>query len=132
MSSSLVYLDSSAVLKLVVRETETADLLNLLRDYPDRASSALARVEVLRAVRRARGSPAELRRAVDVLDRIALIRIDDDILVRASELEPAEVRSLDAIHLATVLSIGGDLTGLVTYDARMIAAAGKLRIPLLN
>jgi predicted nucleic acid-binding protein len=132
LTSSLVYLDSSAILKLVVSEPETTVLLDLLADYPERVSSALARVEVLRAVRRARGSATEVRRAEDVLARIALIRIDDDIIERAAGLPPYEIRSLDAIHIASALSIRRELAGLISYDRRLIAAAEKLRIPVLE
>ena len=131
MTPSLVYLDSSAILKLVVSEPETPALIDMLGHYPDRVSSALARVEVLRAIRRARGSPAELRRAEDVLLRIALIRIDDDIIARAADLPPYEIRSLDAIHVASALAIRDELAGLVSYDKRLTSAAAKLRIPLL-
>lgn len=132
MSATLLYLDSSAILKLIVRETETPDLLALLVDYEERASSAIARVEVLRAVRRVRGSKNELRRAADVLARIALIGLDADILTRASELEPAELRSLDALHLATALSTGEDLAALVSYDRRLTLAAKQLAVPVVS
>lgn len=130
--SNLLYLDSSAILKLIVHEKETPDLIALLSNHPERVSSALARIEVLRAIRRAHGRAAELRRAQDVLDRIALIRIDDDIVAAAAELPPQDLRSLDAIHVATALSLKGDLAGLVSYDRRLAAAAAKLRLPILS
>ncbi len=131
MTASLVYLDSSAILKLVIAEPETPALIELLGRHPDRVSSALARVEVLRAIRRARGSPAELRRAEDVLLRIALIRIDDDIIARAADLPPYEIRSLDAIHIASALAIRDELAALISYDKRLASAAAKLNIPVL-
>jgi predicted nucleic acid-binding protein len=131
LTRSLVYLDSSAILKLVISEPETAALIDLLERHPDRVSSALARVEVLRAMRRARGTAAELRRAEAVLSRIALLRIDEDIIATAARLPPYEIRSLDAIHIASALSIRDELSGLVSYDRRLTAAAEKLRIPVL-
>jgi len=80
LKPELIYLDSSAILKLIVLERETPALLSFLADHPERASSVLARVEVLRALRRAGASASERRRAVDVLARIALLHVDDDLL----------------------------------------------------
>ncbi len=128
MTGSLVYLDSSAIVKLVVREPESHALFDWLAGRPERLSSVIARVEVLRALRRSERGGAARRRARDVLDRIALMPIDRPILDVASELEPSELRSLDAIHLATALSLGADLAGLVTYDERLTAAAARSRI----
>jgi uncharacterized protein len=125
LKPELIYLDSSAIVKLVVLEPETSALLSFLAGHPERASSGLARVEVLRALRRARASASQRRRASDVLSRIALLHVDDDILESAAELESADLRSLDAIHVATVLSIKEELAGVVTYDERFSAAAKR-------
>ena len=119
-----VYLDSSALVKLVVREAESAALRRFLRSHPIRVSSALARVEVTRAVR-AHGPEAQLRSQA-VLSRIRLLRIDDDILSEAAQLDPGILRSLDAIHLASARAFGGEMEGVVTYDARMREAAALL------
>jgi hypothetical protein len=119
-----VYLDSSALVKLVVREPDTAALRRYLRRHEERASCALARVEVLRAVR-AHGAPA-MTRARDVLHRVQLIRLDDTILDRAAAFEDAALRSLDAIHIAAALGLEADLSALVTYDQRMARAARAL------
>jgi len=126
--ASLVYLDSSAIVKLVVRERESGALFEWLAEWPERVSSAVARVEVLRALRRAGVGSGAQRRARDVLDHIALMPVDRPVLDVAGELEPAELRSLDAIHLATALSVKADLAGLVTYDERLARAAGRSRI----
>jgi uncharacterized protein len=124
--SHLLYLDSSAIVKLIVAELETKALLEFLKRWPDRVSSALARVEVLRALKRM-GSPAGVRRrAARILARIALIRIDDAVLAMASRIAPAALRTLDAIHLATARSLD-DLGGIVTYDARLARAASRAR-----
>ena len=61
-----------------------------------------------------------------VLQRIALVRVNDRILNAAGTLRPPELRSLDAIHLATAQELGGDLSTFVTYDDRMVAAAKLL------
>lgn len=131
MSAELVYLDSSAIVKLVVMEPETPALLSFLARHPERTSSALARVEVSRALRRARVSAAQRRRADDVLARIGLIRIDDAILDRAADLQPADLRSLDAIHIAAALSIQDELAEVISYDDRFTAAAMKLRLKVI-
>lgn len=124
--ASLVYLDSSALVKLVVHEPETTALLEFLAGWPYRVSSALARVEVLRAVKRTGASPAVRRRAVRVLARVALIKIDDPVLSGAARIAPPGLRTLDAIHLATASSLEG-LAGVVTYDARLGRAAARAR-----
>ncbi len=130
MSAEVAYLDASAVVKLLVQEVETTALRRRLRSWPRRASSALLRVELLRTVRRA-GMPRLMEGARRQLANIDLVRLDDDLLERATDIEPATVRSLDAIHLATALSIGSDLAAVVTYDARMSAAAQALGLPVI-
>jgi predicted nucleic acid-binding protein len=125
---SPVYLDSSAIVKLVVREPESGVLFDWLAAWPDRMSSVIARVEVLRALRRAGAGERTRRRALDVLSRIALIDLDRPVLDVASDLGPPVLRALDAIHLATALSVRSDLAGLVTYDERLAAAATRSRI----
>jgi predicted nucleic acid-binding protein len=108
--------------KLVVPEPETGALLSLLADWPERISSALARVEVLRAVRRVSDGAAQ-GRAEAVLARIGLMEMDAAIRDSAALLSPAELRSLDAIHLASALSLAGDLGGIAVYDERLARAA---------
>jgi uncharacterized protein len=125
--SKLLYLDSSALVKLVVAEPETPALLDFLAGWPHRVSSALARVEVLRAVRRTGAGSAVQRRAARVLARVALIRVDDPVLATAARLGPHELRTLDAIHLATARSLD-DLAGIVTYDECLGRAATRARM----
>jgi predicted nucleic acid-binding protein len=102
----LLYLDSSALVKLVLPEAESAALLESLAAWPERVSSELARVEVMRAARRASAGPIAERRAEEILAGLHLLKIDSDILGRASRLGPPALRSLDAIHLASALSLG--------------------------
>ncbi len=117
----VTYLDSSAIAKLAVREPESTALRAYLRRKRPLVSSALARTEVARAVL-ALGAAAA-RRAQDVLGRIELVRVNDRILVAAGKILPPDVRSLDAIHLATAALLGSNLGELVTYDARLASAA---------
>jgi predicted nucleic acid-binding protein len=128
VSAELLYLDSSAIVKLVVRESESVALVRFLQDWPERVSSVLARVEVTRAIRRVTSNESKLRRASEVLKGINLISIDDPILLNAATLTPAEVRALDAIHVATALSVQHDLAALITYDERMSVAAASRHI----
>lgn len=123
MSAPFTYLDSSAVVKLIVYETETEALYDFLAESQELISSVIARIEVLRALRRARLGEKQYRRGEEVLERIALIRLDEQIVRAAAELAPPHLRALDAIHLATALSVKEDLGGIVSYDSRLARAA---------
>lgn len=119
----MLYLDSSAIVKLVVPEPETGALVETLRSDPETVSSVLARVEVLRAVQRAGARRAVADRAESTLRGIALVRLDEGIVMAASKLRPLELRTLDAIHVATALSLAPAPSGLITYDTRLASAA---------
>ena len=122
---SALYLDTSAFVKLAVEESETAALRQFLADRAlRRVSSALLRTEALRAVRHL--GPDALASVREALRRVDLVAIDDRILDAAGTLEPRVLRTLDAIHLATAMAIGDDLDAIVTYDDRMVEAAGLL------
>jgi uncharacterized protein len=123
-AESAVYLDSSALVKLVVEEPESQALVTYLGDHPTRTSSALARVEVTRAVR-PQGSRA-VARARQLLARIALLHLDDALLDAAAALEGDQLRSLDAIHIASAQTVTRGLAALVTYDRRMAEAASGI------
>ena len=131
MSAEVAYLDTSAVVKLLVHEPETAALRHRLPAWSRRASAALLRVELLRTVKRA-GLPRLFADARRQLASIHLIRLDDDLLERAAELEPPTVRALDAIHLAAALSLGAELGAIVTYDGRLSDAAQALGLPVIG
>lgn len=120
-----LYLDSSAFVKVLVEEPESGALRAFLAGSPARrVSSTLLRVEALRAVRHL-GSDT-LAAIREGLRRVDLIGIDDRILDAAGILEPKILRTLDAIHLATALTLGDDLDAIVTYDDRMTEAARLL------
>ena len=121
-----IYVDSSAIVKLVVREKESSALRRYLRRKSPLVVSALARTEVARAL--LPFGDGAIQRGRDVLSRLELIRVSDRILLDAGSLLPAEIRSLDAIHLVTMLQLGTSLRRLVTYDARMTSAAGEMAI----
>ena len=115
------YLDSSALVKLAVREQESDALRTFLRRRRPLISSALARAEVSRAL--LPGGKNALAAGRRVLASVDLVRINDRVLDLAGSLLPLDLRSLDAIHLATAERLGDDLGGLVTYDQRMAAVA---------
>ena len=125
MTADVAYLDTSAVVKLLVREVETAALRRWLRRRPRRVASTLLHVELLRAAKRA-GVPALIAEARRLLGGITLVSIDSAILHRAAELDPGTLRTLDAVHLATALTLGSDLAAVVTYDQRMADGARML------
>ncbi len=117
----LTYVDSSAIVKLAVAEPESAALRRYLSRRQPLVSSALARVEVVRAL-----LPSGLEavaRGQQVLRRLQLLRLTGQVLDEAGLLEPAELRSLDAIHLASARLLGPSVKQVVTYDKRMAAAA---------
>jgi predicted nucleic acid-binding protein len=119
------YLDTSAFVKLVRSEPESSALRRELAGR-ELLSSALLIVEGRRAARRYGELASE--RALTALTAITLIPLDQPILDAAAKLNPAELRSLDAVHLATVLSLGEDLERLHCYDARLSDAAQALGI----
>lgn len=116
------YVDSSALVKLAVREPESAALRRYLGRRRQLVSSALARTEVMRALLPL--GPDAVKRGREVLARVDLLRLNDRILDAAGLLEPSDLRSLDAIHLASAEQLGTDLRGFVTYDDRLATAAG--------
>ena len=123
-----IHLDSSAIVKLAVAEPESAALRRFLSRRRPVVASALARAEVARALLPL-GEEA-VRRGREVLARLELIRISDRILAAAGELRPAELRTLDANHLATARELGSDLARVVTYDEGLRAAAVSTDLPV--
>jgi uncharacterized protein len=115
-----LYLDSSAIVKLAIAEPESPALRKYLRRRRPLVSSALALTEVARALLPL-GNTA-VRRGLDMLDGLELVRISERILQDAGAMPPAELRSPDAIHLATMRHLGASVSRVVTYDLRMMAA----------
>lgn len=117
----LIYVDSSALVKLVVAEPESKALRRFLSRRQPLVTSALARTEVARALMPS-GTEA-VSRGEEVLRRIQLLRLNDRVLSAAGRMAPAELRSLDAIHLASAHELGSSVKQIVTYDGRMADAA---------
>lgn len=128
-SPPIAYLDSSALVKLIAIEAETQALRQELRNWPDRASSLLATVEVTRTARRLGGhAPAVASRVLAGLRLLAI----DPIVPTAAQIGGMTLRSLDAIHLATAASISRQLGALITYDHRMISEGQTIGLPILS
>jgi hypothetical protein len=119
------YLDSSALLKLLFDEPESAALEDWTsaRAGSPMVSSELARVEVIRACRRL--NPDALPEARRLLASLDLVPLTRDLIDDAAEVGESTLRSLDAIHLASAISIGADLTEFVVYDRRLAEAASN-------
>lgn len=120
----LTYVDSSAIVKLAVAEPESGALRRFLSRRQPLVTSALARTEVARALMPS-GTEAVVRGA-DVLQRIQVVRVNDRVLREAGNMEPIELRSLNAIHLASARLLGSSVKQIVTYDERMADAATAL------
>lgn len=115
------YFDTSALTKLVLKEAESRAVQALLEACADRVTSGLTRVEISRAILRA-AAVGRAQRAELVLARFTVLSLSAEVLERAAALPPPSLRWLDALHLASVLSVPGMLD-LVTYDRRLAAAA---------
>ena len=127
----MIYYDSSALLKLVQTERESDDFRRWYDQHrgTDAASSALVRVEVIRAARQ--HDEATEQKARVVLAGLDLLPVSLGLLDAAAGL-PYAVRSLDAIHLASALEIGAGLEAFVAYDERLLMAAEQAGLPVAS
>ncbi|HYZ98167.1 MAG TPA: type II toxin-antitoxin system VapC family toxin [Acidimicrobiales bacterium] len=125
----MIYLDASAIVKLVVEEAETEALRSWLgRRRSPRVTSDISRIEVPRACMRAQPTAVlEAQRAVARFNTVPLSR---RMLARAASLQPPELRSLDAVHLASALGLRSHLRAFVAYDPRLVDAARAARLPI--
>ena len=125
----MIYLDSSDLVKLVLTESESQALIQWLAERADLAlvSSALHRTEVPRAVWRA--DPSALPRSLRQMRGVDKVAVSTSILDTASVIPPQTLRSSDAVHLASALSIRRQLTAFVAYDKRLLAAAKDAGLP---
>ena len=128
----MIYLDSSALVKLAMTEPESAALARWLTERADQplVSSALYRAEVPRAVWRA--EPGALPRSYKVIKRVARVALSADVLDNSATLPPPELSPAQAIHLASALAVKRDLTAFVTYDDHLLAAAKDAGLPVAS
>jgi len=128
----VIAVDSSALVKLVLDEPESAALETWLsgRSPLTVTASDLVRVEVIRAV--ARADSAGVPRARTLLAGVDLVPVSRDVLEVAADLGPPSLRTLDALHLATALSLGSALDAFVVYDERLARAATDAGLPVVT
>jgi predicted nucleic acid-binding protein len=115
-----LYLDSSALVKFVADEPESAALRAMVGEE-SLMSSEIARVEVARAARR--HAAEDVGR--ELLDRLFEVELTAEILEAAAVAQPPELSSLDAIHLASALASRDGIDAFVAYDARLAGAAAQ-------
>lgn len=128
-SDEVWYIDTSALVKTILAEPESEALRRWLGLGSTLVSCDLIRVEARRAVRLA--DPEALPAVARALATLTLLRLDDEVLSLAADLDPLLLRSLDAIHLAAALRLGADLAGVLTYDRRMTDAAHTIGLAVL-
>ena len=122
-----VYVDASAAVKLVIEEDESAALGLWLAQSTPRLD--LTRTELTHAVRRI--DTAALPLVAGVLERINIVRVTSNDFEKAAELSPPELRSLDALHLASALELADDVDSMLTYDHRLGDAAEALGLTVI-
>jgi len=121
---SALYLDASALVKLVQVEAESGALGAYLEAHPTlhRVTSELSRTELVRAVWA--GGPPAHRHALAVLGQTEQVALTRAVLDQAAAMLPGtRLRTLDAVHLACAQALGGELQTLITYDVRLAQAA---------
>ena len=126
---SVAYVDSSALVKLIVRESESDALRRYLNSAGPLTSSILVTVEVSRAVARVAADAGAT--VTSVFEGLNVLAFDARIAARAAALDPAGLRTLDAIHLATALELRDELTAFVSYDDRLSTAAREMGLPVV-
>ncbi len=124
----MIYLDSSALLKLLFEEDESAALAQWITERAGTplVSSELAKVEVVRAARRLDADVVPTARAL--VSQLDLIPLSGGVIDEAADAGEPLLRTLDAIHLTSLLALRNDLTAFVAYDNRLIAAADAVGI----
>lgn len=122
----MLYLDTSAFLKMVWEEPESAALQEFIGDQSG-ISSVLLGVEARRGT--LREAPKLMPRTDLLLGDLVMIEISDAVIESAGRLPDQTLRSLDAIHLATALLIRDDIDALLSYDDRLLAAAAAHGLP---
>ena len=129
----MIYLDTSATVKLVAAEQESPALINWLNAHPDEhlATSAIGHIELIRAATRA-GAAATAAAARTVASTIDTLVLTDTIAAIAATIPPAELRTLDAIHLATAHAHRHSLTAFCVYDRRLLDAAESQDLPTVS
>ena len=126
-----VYLDASAIVKLVIDEPESRGARERIADAAQAYTNRIAVVEVRRAVKRQSETDASTQVSA-VLKGLSMIELDVRVAESAANLEPRGLRSLDAIHLASALAIRDELSAFVTYHTRLGEAASRVGLSVVT
>lgn len=132
MNGEAVYLDTSAFVKLFLPESDAPALTQYLASRTPRVSAMLLRTEALRTAIRAGLSPQRMLLVRALLESVSFMVADQTLSDEAGVLRPPELRSLDAVHLATARALGTRLSALVTYDQRLADAARWYGMPVVS
>jgi len=129
VTARLAYLDTSAYVKLPLEEAGHQELRAEFSRWDGYVSSMLLGTEAIRAC--ARYGADHARDARTWLESVSLLPLDDSVLDAATSLLPPGLRTLDALHLATALSVEDELGAFFTFDRRMREAAEEHGLPVL-
>jgi predicted nucleic acid-binding protein len=127
----MIYLDTSALVKLVIEEAESEALEHwlVLQEQPF-TTSTIGRVELIRACRRM--DPASVATANLLLADLPVVPLTSWVMETAENIGPPTLRSLDALHLASAFELGDTLTGFIAYDKRLRDAAVLTNLPVMT
>jgi predicted nucleic acid-binding protein len=128
----VIYLDTSATVKLVTAEQESSALIDWINAHPDEhlATSAIGHIELFRAATRAGAAATAVAR--NIASTIDTLVLTDTIAAIAATIPPAELRTLDAIHLATAHAHRPSITAFCAYDRRLLEAAESQDLPTVS
>ncbi len=127
--TSVAYIDASALVKLVVPESESVQMLRWYVEADRVVTSRVGVVETRRAAARHRHDPDGLR---SLLASVEVVELDQRVADRAASVGPMLLHALDAIHLAAALELGDILGAFVTYDDRLAEAARAVGLPVVR
>lgn len=134
-TAGVLYADTSALVKLVVREAESEAIEAEVSRWHRIATSDITAIELPRAASRARADGrvgvADGRVVLELLAALQIVPTTDDVRALAATMEPVELRTLDAIHLSAALELGADLAAVLTYDRRMAAVARERHLEVI-
>lgn len=125
----LAYVDSSALVKLVLAEAGSEAMLRWYVESERVATSRIGIVETNRAARRREHDPSHLE---VVVASIEIIEVDAAIAQRAALMGPPGLRTLDAIHVASALALSSEMDAFVTYDQRLVDVARAIGLPVVS
>lgn len=127
--SARLYLDASAIVKLVLVEAETPAMQ---RWFVEAAYAVTSEIGVIETRRAAARRPHDAGHRERILRDVEVIEMTPEIAAAAAAVQPLQVRTLDAIHLATAMAMAAELDAFVTYDDRLAEAARSVGLPVIR